>query len=263
MHPWTLALHLGAMATLLAACWQFQRLLARKHRWSLRSAALGAATFVIAARVLEPLALHATGITALIGRPGATLWWLIPALAAAAALFEEFGRLVSLGVLRRHPGSHLALVWSFAVGYAVVELLFVGIFGHGQLLALASSGEVGSKLLQELPPEARTALQRSLDGLGPTSALWLLNERLAACAFQVALTVLVAAAIESRSVVRFCAALALHFMIDLPAAAYQLGEVPLWLVEVAYAVAGIGALRVLVHCWQAGQTGLVQPKQVP
>ena len=259
MHPLTLALHLGAMAALLAACWTFQRLLARTQHWHWQAAAIGAATFVIAARVLEPLALHAAGITALIGRPDAAPWWLLPALAAAAALFEEFGRLAGLGATRRRPADPVTRVWSFAAGYAIAELLLIGIVGHGQLLGVAHAGEARSALLQELPPEARSALQRGLSELGPTSALWLLTERLAACAFQIGLTLLVAAAIEARSAARFLAALALHFVIDRPAAAYQLGAVPLWLVELAYAVAGIAALRWLQRCWQAGPNSRAQP----
>lgn len=253
MHPLTLALHLGAMAALLAACWIGRRQLALARLWHWQAAAIGAATFVIAARVLEPLALNAAGVTALIGRPEAAPWWLLPVLAAAAALFEESGRLAGLGVTRRRHVDAVTLVWSFAAGYAVAELWLIGIIGHGQLLLLAGADEARLTLLQDMPPAARTALQRSMSELGPISALWLLTERLAAVAFQIGLTLLVAAAIEARSVARFACALALHFVIDLPAAAYQVGAAPLWLVELAYAVAGIGALRWLQRRWLDGQ----------
>lgn len=182
------------------------------------------------------------------------------ALAAAAALFEEFGRLVGLGVTRRGRADPVARVWSFAAGYAIAELLLIGIVGHGQLLGLAHAGEARSDLLQQLPPEAQAALLRGLSELGPISALWLLFERLAASAFQVGLTLLVAAAIEARPTARFCAALALHFLIDLPAAAYQLGTLPLWLLEVACAVAGVAALRWVQQRWQAGPDSRARPE---
>jgi uncharacterized membrane protein YhfC len=253
MHPLTLALHLGAMGALLAACWIGLRQLALARRWNWPAAAIGAATFVIAARMLGPLALHAAGVTALLGRPEAAPWWLLPLLAAAAALFEEFGRLAGLGVTRRRPVDAVTLVWSFAAGYAVAELLLIGVLGHGQLLLLAHADEARRALLQDMPPAARAVLQRSLADLGPMSALWLLTERLAAAAFQVGLTLLVAAAIEARSVARFACALALHFAIDLPAAAYQVGAAPLWLVELVYVVAGIGALRWLQRRWLDGR----------
>ncbi len=250
MHPTTLALHLGAMAALLAAGWIGQRQLARVRLWSWQAATIGATTFVIAARLLEPLALHVSGVTALIAQPESAPWWLLPLLAAAAAVFEEFGRLAGLGVARRRPVDSAVAVWSFAAGYAMAELMLIGILGHGQLLFLASADELRLTLLQDMPAAARSVLLRSLAELGPTSALWLLTERLAAVAFQIGLTLIVAAAIEARSPARFACALALHFVVDLPAAAYQTGAAPLWLVEVIYIAAGLAALRWLQRQWR-------------
>jgi uncharacterized membrane protein YhfC len=256
----TLTLNFSAMAALVTTGCAFQSFLAREQAWQWRIALIGSATFVIAARVLEPLALQIAGLTPLIAEPEYFVWWLLPALAAAAALFEEFGRLAGLWASGRHA-DWCPHVWSFAAGYAFAELLLIGLIGHSQLLWLAYAGDGAANLLLGLSPEARIAIERSLDDLGPATALWLLTERLTACAFQIALTLLVASAIKTRSVGRFGIALALHFAIDLPAAAYQMGAMPLWLVEAVYLVAGLWVLRWVRYCWQA--TGTAAIKRTP
>jgi uncharacterized membrane protein YhfC len=260
MNPSTLILNLLAIGVLMIAWGLLWQALRGQRAARLSAAVAGAITFIVAARVLEPPMLQASGLTAWLGSSAPVPVWVIFGFALAAALFEEVGRVTGLALGYRRTDDMAAWTWSFAAGYAGAELLLIGVVGHGQFLAVAQSSDGGAALLQALPPEVRAGLQRSLAELGPISALWLLSERLAACAFQVALTLLVAAAIEARSVARFVAALALHFVIDLPAAAYQLGAVPLWLVEVAYLVAGLGALRWLQDRWQAGLACRVLPK---
>ena len=249
MNATTLALNLLAIGALLVAWGLLWHALRRRRaaRWT--AALAGAITFVLAARVLEPLALQASGLTAWLGSPAPAPIWVIFAFALAAAAFEEVGRVVGLGLGYRRVRDPAAWTWSFAAGYAGAELLLIGVVGHGQLLALAQSEDGGATLLQALPAEMRASLQRSLSELGLMSALWLVIERLAAMAFQVGLTLLVASAIARRSPVPFVAAFVLHLFIDLPAAAYQTGHAPLWIVEVIYLLAGLAVAWRIRSYW--------------
>lgn len=255
MNSFHLLLHLLAMAVLVTAFAGFLHVLRRRSAWQWRAAVAGGATFVLAARVIEPAVLHAAGLLPLLAAPGAVPGWVIPLMAAAPALFEESGRLIALGLARRRLAAERAgsgaWAWSFAAGYAGAELLLVGLAGHGQLLWLAQQPDAGVAVLQALPAEMRAAVERGLAALGPLSALWLVSERLAACVFQVGLSLLVAAAVVRRAPALFAAALALHFLIDLPAAAYQAGTAPLWLVELLYAVLALAALQVLQPRWRS------------
>lgn len=238
MNPVSLTLNILAIG-LLPLAWGLLWLALRRQgaaRWT--GAAAGAVTFVVAARLLEPLALQASGLTGWLAFPNLAPFWVPVAFAAAAAVFEEVGRAAGLRLGAWRERDRSAAVWSFAAGYAGAELLLIGILGHAQLLAVAQSPDGGAALLQSLPVEAQAGLRRGLDELGSWSALWLVGERLAAVAFQIGLTLLVASAIRQRSVARFTAALVLHLLIDLPAAAYQLGRAPLWIVEPIYLLTG-------------------------
>lgn len=252
MSSFLLLLHILAMAALAAALIGFPRALHRRSAWRWGAALAGGVTFVLAARVIEPAVLHAAGLLPVLAAPGGAPWWVIPLMAAAPALFEESGRLIALVLGRQSIATEpAAWVWSFAAGYAGAELLLVGLAGHGQLLWLALQPDAGAAVLQALPAEMRAAVERGLAALGPLSALWLVTERLAACVFQVGLSLLVAAAVVRRAPALFAAALALHFLIDLPAAAYQASTAPLWLVELLYAVLALAALQVLRPRWRS------------
>ena len=231
-------LAIGALPAAWALLWYALR---RRgvSRW--KPAAVGALTFVVAARVLEPLALQASGLMAWASAQAPAPVWVIFAFALAAGLFEEVGRAVGLVSVSRPGADRCAATWSFAAGYAGAELLLIGVVGHGQLLAIAQSADGGAAVLQALPPEARANLQRALEALGPLTAFWVISERLAAVVFQIGLTLLVSGAIQRRSPGPWAAALGLHVLVDLPAAAYQTGHVTLWIVEVIYLAAGAAA----------------------
>lgn len=249
MHSITLTLNILAILCLLFAWLLLWRTLHRQQaaRWS--AAVVGALTFVLVARVIEPLALHALGLTSWLGSARGMPLWVILAFASLAALFEEAGRGIALVSGLRRAANPTAWTWSFAAGYAGAELVLIGVVSHGQLLALAHSPDGGAALLQTLPPELRTSLQRGLSELGPMSALWLLIERLAALVFQMSLTLLVSSAIAKRSPASFIAAVGMHTVIDLPAAAYQGGHVSLSIVEVIYLFLGLAATWRLCRLW--------------
>lgn len=242
-------LNILAIVTLILAwglLWQGLRT-KQASRWT--AAVAGGITFVIAARVLEPLALHTSGMTIWLGSSSPAPAWVILFFALAAAVFEEVGRAIGLRFGPRNHTYPPAWTWSFAMGYAGAELLLVGIVSHAQLLALAQSLDGGVTFRQTLPPEARAGVQRALEALGSLSALWLITERLAAVAFQVGLTLMVATAISQKSLAWFILALVLHLLVDVPAAAYQLGWAKLWVVEVFYLLAGSAAIWQLRKKW--------------
>ncbi len=248
MGPMALASNLLAIALLVVAWLGLWNALRRVHASRPMPAIAGALTFIIAARVLEPLALQWSGLPAWLPPPSPSPVWVIFAIALAAAAFEEVGRVVGLGLVSRKGLDPVARTWSFALGYAGVELLMLGV-GHGQLLMLAQSGDDAAVHLQRLTPEARAAVERMLAELGTLSAVWLLVERSAAVAFQIGFTLLVASAIARRSAAPLAAALGLHLLIDLPAATYQAGRAPVWAVEAIYVPLGLAAAWLVRRRW--------------
>ncbi len=239
-----LILNLVAIAVLLIVWGLLWQALRRKQANREMAATCGAVTFIVAARILEPLVLKSTGLITWLDSSSRIPMWAILVFALVAATFEECGRVVGLSVGWRQKKDFAAWTLSFALGYAGAELFLIGVVGHGQLLFLATSIDGGTQALQAFPPEVQVVLQRSLAGLGATSALWLVSERLAAVAFQIAFTLLVASAIERASPGHFSLAFALHFLVDVPASAYQAGRLSLWLVELIYLSLGF------VTAWQ-------------
>ena len=240
-----LAANLLSLLLLVVLALAAQRALARSGVWSWKDALAGAVTFIVAARVLEPLFLMYSGLLATATAPGASAVAAVLVFAACAAVFEESGRLGMLALRRRSGSTGARTLLSFAVGYAIAELLLIGIVGHGQLLVLARMPEEAARVLGSIAPELRAGVERALVELDATSAIWLLLERLAALVLQVAMTLLVWRALEERRAAWFFTALGLHFAIDVLAAAYQFGLLPLWAVEIVIASAGALAARMM------------------
>ena len=179
----------------------------------------GALVFIVFAQGLEG-ALHYLALYrehAFSRAIGANPWLYMLYGALAAGVFEETGRYVAFRRLigrKRYPERDAAV--TYGVGHGGIESI---------LLALA--------LLAERP-----------ERLTPGYCLLVMLERTAAIGLHVALSCFVfLAARDGTKRLWFPFAIALHAIVDMPAALYQRGMLPLWAVELWLCVAALYALR--------------------
>ena len=245
MTTFSAAANVLAVLLLLAGASLLGRRLAARGEWRWRSALAGALVFVLSSRVIGTLVAEALGLSPSLLAPASSQIGTLIALAAIAAACEETGKLAGLRWLGRRAAPDAAGTLSFAFGYAACELLLIGVVGHGQLIALALAPDSAAQMLEQLPEQARAHLQRALSSLDALAALWLVVERGAAFVMQALFVLLVRQAIAEGRARPFVAALLLHFAADLPAAAWQVGALPLAAIEPVYLVAGLAAYRAL------------------
>ncbi len=205
----------------------------------------GAASFFTAALLLKPLA-HAG-----LGLPMSGLVFVFGG-ALLTGLCEELTR---AGVMRwRQRAQPRTAAWAlaFAVGYAIAEVVLVGIVWPLQLHQLANRPE----LLQSMPEGHRVVVERQLATLGPWTPLWLVVERTSAVVAQLGLAWIVWRAVSTQRgadlAMTVTLAVALHTFIDVPAAGFQAGWWPLWAVEVLYLLAALLAAPAVLRAWRAG-----------
>ena len=192
-------------------------LLKRRTGAKLSDMLLGAVVFVIFAMFLEQM-LH-LAMRAVFGEKLTGNLWLSALYGgAAAAIFEEFGRLIAM---KYFLGSQLkkenALM--YGVGHGGVEALFVG--GLTCVSNLATSAMVnGGKLESALAGLDEAARATSLETI---SQLWTLPsylfymvgvERLIALTLQICLSYLVYRAVRYHRRGFFLAAVGIHFAVD-------------------------------------------------
>lgn len=240
------SLALGALALISAT---FLVAVVRACRQGLRPALWGALTFVAFALVLKPLGQMATGPLPLPGLADTSaLLAFILGSAGIAGLSEETGKWIALRVGHRRSTLTTPWVLSFAAGYAICETWVVG-SGHVQLFLLASDGELLARLQDGMPAAAVAALQQRIAALDAATAVWLLTERAAAVVLQIGLVWMVWNAIEQRRPAWLAAAVLAHALIDVPAALFHTGTLPLWAIETFYlSLALLVAVPVWRHC---------------
>ncbi len=192
-------------------------LLKRKTGAKLSDMFLGVVIFILFARFLEQL-LHMAMLSAFGEALTDNLWLSALYGGAAAAIFEEFGRLVAM---KYFLGSQLekenALM--YGVGHGGVEALFVGGLTCVSNLATVSMVN-GGKLESALAGLDEAARVTSLETI---SQLWTLPsylfymvgvERLIAFALQICLSYLVYRAVRYHRRGFFLAAMGIHFAVD-------------------------------------------------
>lgn len=200
-----------------------------------RAGLAGAAGFVLAALVLKPLGLQLTGL------PDGG-WAFVAVGALGVGLFEEGTRAALLRWQGWPRGRTLA---GIALGWALAELLLVGVAGGLQLALLASQPDRLAQAMTDLPPPAAAVLARqvaAVTGAGGWIVLALPLERLAAFTLQIGFTALLAGAGTRWGWMRWLTLLgvmALHAGVDVPAAGFQAGLWPPAPVQVLYALTGL------------------------
>lgn len=228
-------------------------LLKRKTGAKLSYMLLGAVTFVIFAMFLEQI-LH-LAMNAFFGEQLASSLWLSALYGgAAAAIFEEFGRLVAMKYLIGNQlEKETALM--YGVGHGGIEALAIGALTCVSNLATASMVN-GGKLESALAGLDEAARATSLKTI---SQLWTLPsylfymagvERLIAFALQICLSYLVYRAVRYHRRGFFLAALGIHFAVDALAALLK-DAVPVPALEAILAVIVIVTAIFTVRLYRA------------
>ncbi len=201
-----------------------------------RALLLGAAGFCLAALVLKPLGM------VLIGMPSGG-WAFVAVATLSVGVLEEGTRAALLRATGRPGGRTLV---GLALGWALAELLLVGVAGLVQLRVLAAHPDLLARATAEMPEAASAALQHQVQAVAEGSA-WtyasLLLERLTACSLQIGFTAWLAHCLHAgggwRLVGGLLLAAAIHAAVDVPAAGFQAGLWPLLPVQLVYALSAL------------------------
>ena len=208
-----------------------------------RNIAIGAATFVLFALVLEG-SMHWYVLKL---NPVTSAWfkahgWGYAAYGAgAAALFEETGRWLAMRLFVRDAGEPGTAV-SYGLGHGGAESIIIGLLGQVQaivLSVLANLGVLENLLSGRLPHAAIAKIQTALVQANFWLALMGGFERVWALLIQIACSLLVWRAVARKDVRWFLAALAAHFSIDSVAGAAQRGYISIVDTEAVVTAVGL------------------------
>ena len=229
----------------------------RTRRAKLTPFFIGALIFVVFARGLEALLLMVCllGDNPVARAINGNVWLYVLYGGLAAGIFEETGRYVAFRFLltkKRFPERDTAV--TYGIGHGGIEsILLIGVTfalyaaiallqqtgSHEQALAL-TNGDAASLSL----------VLGQIGGITPGACILNMVERTFAVIFHIALSVFVFVAVRNRAQRSwFPFAIALHAIVDMPAALYQKGMLPMWAVELWLAVAALYALRSARKCY--------------
>ncbi|TKC90292.1 YhfC family intramembrane metalloprotease [Trinickia terrae] len=229
-----------------------------------RYAIAGVAVFALFAMVIE------RGLNMyLLGRNPATATWLAmnPAAfvvygALIAGVCEEGGRWLGMRWLIKRNGAANAPdsdgpALSYGLGHGGAEAWLVGVLVQVQWIVyalLASYGKLDPGMTN-LPDETVMQIHLLLTTLSVPMALIFALERTSALVFQIALSVLMWRGLRAgwRGILPL--AIAVHALIDAPAALFQAGKLPLMAVDGAYALAAVAVAGVLIRIFRRPSQG--------
>jgi uncharacterized membrane protein YhfC len=213
-----------------------------------RDTVTGIAVFALFATVIERAlngyVLHENPATAqLLENPVAFVLYG----ALAAGVCEEVGRYIAMRMIARRgsgsrnttPADSTGL--AYGIGHGGAEAWFVGVLVQVQWIVfavLANRGELDEHL-SNLTMDAVLRMHLILATLSPTLAGVFALERTAAFVFQIGLSVLMWRGVQAGRKSILPIAIALHALVDVPAAMFQARLAPLVVVDALYAVVAI------------------------
>jgi uncharacterized membrane protein YhfC len=219
----------------------------RRMTLSWRNVAIGAATFVIFALVLEQalhyFVLQANPVT--VGWIRSNPWNYVVYGIAAAALFEEVGRYVAMRLVVKDtgvPGTPVA----YGIGHGGIEAWILGALAQFQFLVAAimlNQGKLESSLQGSVPAEQVAALRQQLETLGFFDVAYGGVERVIAILAHIFFSLLVWKAVSERKIVWLFAAMAAHATLNVAPAMVQagiLGLFPMQLILIAQGLLLLG-----------------------
>lgn len=236
-----------------------------------RPAIAGIAVFALFAMVIE----RALNDYLLRQNPITSAWLMQPAAfvvygALAAGICEEGGRFIAMRMLLnrfgrgRPAGEGDGMGFAYGIGHGGAEAWMIGVLVQVQWIVFAVLENRG-QLDGYLPNVSEPAMMRIhliLASLSPATAGIFALERLAALAFQIWLSVLMWQGVRAgwRGILPL--AIAVHALIDVPAALFQAHVLPLAVVDGGYALAGVAVAGVLAkRVSDARKTRAMRPGQ--
>lgn len=218
-----------------------------KKKCSLLPALAGALTFIIAALVLESIPKYFlfADENAVSGYILSHSWAYSLIGALLAGVFEECGRYVTMRFfLKKHSARKDAI--SYGIGHGGIECVLLIGFGmlSNLMLAFAINNGTIDLLTNGLPADQAAVYESvvvTLTTAGPGMFLWSIWERFFTLIFHISMSVLVFASVKIKGRIYFFPiAVLLHTAVDLFAAFYQFGSLPLAVTELAIAVFSVG-----------------------
>ena len=219
-----------AVPVTAAMVWRF-----RFHKGTLKATFIGAGMFFLFAMVLEQL-LHVLMIPLVMNN---VVLYVIYG-SAAAGVFEETARFLSFRFfLKKNRSAENAV--SYGLGHGGCEMILL--LGLQAVIALAMIATVSPDVVSELSSESDFyAYSRVISQLTAYSQVTYGNlaisvlERIIALILQVSLSVLVMEAVMVKGRIwLYPAAIVIHALMDVPAALYQCGVIPVIVCELIIA----------------------------
>lgn len=182
--------------------------------------------------------------------------------AAVAALFEETGRYLAFRfVLTKHPNKETAV--TYGIGHGGIEcILVLGVsyiqyYAYGQLINSGSMDKMLSAYKDSSQSlDALNQLITNIKGVTQMTCYLADLERISALMVQIALSILVFQAVYvAGKKYMYWVAVALHFLMDVPAALYQKGVLKLVPTEIILFVYAVLVLALGVKIYQGLKTG--------
>ena len=182
--------------------------------------------------------------------------------ATVAALFEETGRYLAFRfVLTKHPNKEAAV--TYGIGHGGIEcILVLGVtyiqyYAYGQLINNGSMDKMLSAYKDSSQSvDALNQLITNIKGVTQMTCYMADLERISAMMVQVALSILVFQAVYvAGKKYMYWVAVALHFLMDVPAALYQKGVLKLLPTEIILFVYAALVLAFGVKIYQGLKTG--------
>ena len=182
--------------------------------------------------------------------------------ATVAALFEETGRYLAFRfVLTKHPNKETAVTYGIGHGgiecVLVLGVTYIQYYAYGQLINSGSMDKMLSAYKDSSQSvDALNQLITNIKGVTKMTCSMADLERISAMMVQIALSILVFQAVYvAGKKYMYWVAVALHFLMDVPAALYQKGVLKLLPTEIILFVYAALVLALGVKIYQGLKTG--------
>ena len=182
--------------------------------------------------------------------------------ATVAALFEETGRYLAFRfVLTKHPNKETAVTYGIGHGgiecVLVLGVTYIQYYAYGQLINSGSMDKMLSAYKDSSQSvDALNQLITNIKGVTKMTCYMADLERISAMMVQIALSILVFQAVYvAGKKYMYWVAVALHFLMDVPAALYQKGVLKLLPTEIILFVYAALVFALGVKIYQGLKTG--------
>lgn len=225
----------------------------KKYKAKLSSFFIGAATFLVFAMILEQI-LHVAVIGGLKLSKESNEWLYYIYAAAAAAVFEETGRIVAMKFFMKKQFS-FSNAFMYGIGHGGVEAIFIGGIMNvfNVLCVVMINSGVLQGYLETVLDETRNKTIESLSSFWTTpSSLFFASgiERVSAVILHIGLSLLIYKGLKECKKAAVAIAYGLHFAVDFVTVACA-SRLSIWVIEVFVFIAA-AAIFILAYKMNKG-----------